>query len=118
MNVVGIVGDVKNLGLDREPDQAIYQPQAMNPFHYTRLVIRTSDNPRDYERAVKAAIREIDPTQPVFHVQPLDDYLASSLAERRFAFRLIGLFGLLALVLAVVGVDGVLAVQSRSALRK
>jgi predicted permease len=109
LNVVGIVGDVKNLGLDREPDQAIYQPQAMNPFHYTRLVVRTSGNPWDYERAVRAAIRDIDPTQPVFHVQPLDDYLASSVAERTFAFRLIGLFGLLALVLAVVGVYGVLA---------
>ena len=66
-------------------------------------------NPRDYERGVRGAIREIDPTQPVFHVQPMDDYLASSVAERTFAFKLIGLFGLLALVLAVLGVYGVLA---------
>jgi len=80
-----IVGDVRNDALDRAPRDALYQPQAMNPFHYTRLVARTAGDPWRFERAVRAAIRDADPAQTVFHVQPMDDYIASSLADRSFA---------------------------------
>ena len=107
--IVGVVGDVRNDALDRAPREAIYQPHAMNPFHYVRLVARTSGEPLRAERAVRAAIRAADPGTAVFHVQPLDDYVASSLAERRFALTLIALFGLVALLLAAVGIGGVMS---------
>ncbi len=107
--IVGIVGDVRNYALDREPDEAIYVPQAADPGHYFRLVARTSGEPMKFERTVRAAIREIDPLQAVFHLQPMDDYIASFLADRSFTLTLIGLFGSLALLLAAVGIYGVVS---------
>ena len=107
--IIGIVGDVRYDRLDREPGQAIYQLQAMNPLHYTRLVARTASDPWRFERAVRAAIRDVDPAQAVFHVQPMDDYIASSLADRSFALALIALFGILALLLSAVGIYGLVS---------
>jgi putative ABC transport system permease protein len=108
-SIVGIVGDVRYNGLDREPNEAVYVPQAVGLDHYTRLVARTSGDPGNFETAVRAAIREIDPLQPVFHVQPMDNYVASFLADRSFTLTLIGLFGTMALLLAAVGVYGVVS---------
>jgi predicted permease len=107
--VVGVVGDVRNDALDRAPREAIYQPHAMNPLHYVRLVARTTVDPWRAERTVRTAIRAAAPGTAVFHVQPMDDYVASSLAERRFALALITLFGLVALLLAAVGIGGVMS---------
>jgi predicted permease len=107
--IVGVAGDVRHDGLDLPPNQAVYLPQAMNPFHYTRLVARTVGDPLSAERAVRAAVKEIDPLQALFHVQAMDDYISSSLADRTFTLTLTGLFGTLALLLATVGVYGVIA---------
>lgn len=107
--IVGIVGDVRNNGLDQEPDEAVYVPQAMDPDHYTRLVAHTAGEPMSFEKAVGAAIREIDPMQPIFHVQPMDDYVAAFLSGRSFTLTLIGLFGTMALLLAAVGIYGVIS---------
>jgi putative ABC transport system permease protein len=107
--IIGIVGDVRQNGFDREPDEAVYVPQAVEPDHYTRLVARTAGDPMNFERAIRAALREIDPLQPVFHVQPMDDYVASFFADRSFTLTLIGLFGTSALLLAAVGVYGVIS---------
>jgi predicted permease len=107
--IVGVVGDVRNDALDRAPREALYQPHAMNPVHYARLVARTSGDPIRAERAVRAAIRAAAPGTAVFHVQSMDDYVASSLADRRFALMLIALFGVVALLLAAIGIGGVVS---------
>ncbi|HUA20577.1 MAG TPA: ABC transporter permease [Bryobacteraceae bacterium] len=107
--IVGIVGDVRQSGFDHEPDEAVYLPQAVEADHYTRLLARTAGEPMNFERAVLAAIRNVDPLQPVFHVQPMDDYVASYLAARSFTLTLIGLFATMALLLAAVGVYGVVS---------
>jgi putative ABC transport system permease protein len=109
MTIVGVVGDVRNAGLDRVPDEAIYQPLAMNPFHYIRLVARTPGDPWLLDRPVRRAIHAADPLVAIFHVQPMDDYVTSSMAQRRFALALMSAFGALALVLSVVGLYSVLS---------
>ena len=109
VTIVGIVGDVRNVGLDQEPDEAVYVPQAMDLDHYTRLVVRTAGEPMSFNKAVRAAIREVDPLQAVFHVQSMDDYVASFLAIRSFTFTLIGSFGVMALLLAAIGIYGVIS---------
>ena len=109
MPIVGVVGDVRNLGLDRAPDEAIYQSLAANPGHYIRLVVRSSGDPRLLERPIRAAVRAVDPTVAIFHVQPMSDYVASWLAQRRFALALMTTFGGLAILLAAVGIHALLA---------
>jgi predicted permease len=107
LTIVGVVGDVRSIGLDRDANPSLYQSQATYAFHYTRLVARTAGDPSQFEGAVRAAIRSLDPLQPIFHVQPMDDYVSASIAERRFALMLIAILGSLALLLAVIGAYGV-----------
>jgi putative ABC transport system permease protein len=83
----------------------------MNPFHYVRIVARSEGDPEPMALPIRAALQRIDPLVPVFHVQPMADYVASSMAQRRFALGLMTAFGGLALVLAMVGLYGLLAHQ-------
>jgi len=106
--VVGVVGDVRQYGLDRAPNMAVYIPQAQNLNFGYLLVARTTIDPRRLESAARAAFLAADKTQPIYDVKPMEEYLGASLAERSFTLALLGLFGALALVLAAVGIYGVI----------
>jgi putative ABC transport system permease protein len=107
--IVGVVGDVRQYGLDRTPEMAAYIAQAQDlSFSYT-LVARTTTDPARLERAVRDAFLAEDKTQPVFNVMPLERYLQASLAQRTFTLALLALFGGLALALAAVGIYGVIS---------
>ena len=109
MTIVGVVGDVQQYGLDQPSNMAAYIPLAQDLSFGYNVAVRTTGDPRRMEQTVRQAFLSTDNTQPVFHVRPLEDYVAESLAARRFTLMLLGLFGGLALVLAAVGIYGVIS---------
>ncbi|SPE38296.1 conserved membrane hypothetical protein [Candidatus Sulfopaludibacter sp. SbA6] len=107
--IVGVVGDVHQYGPEIKPNIAAYIVQSQDVSFGYSLVARTEIDPRLMERTVRAALLAVDPTQPVFRVQPMESYLSSWMAQRSFTLALIALFGALALALAAVGIYGVIA---------
>ena len=107
--IVGIAGDIRQYGLDSPSKMEAYLPLRQNLEYGFNLAARTSGDPRRLEETVRQVILGVDNTQPVFHIRPLESYLAESLASRQFTLTLLGLFGGLALLLAAVGIYGVIS---------
>jgi len=107
--IVGVVDDVKYQGLDMDSPDTIYTPYAQTPFPWVYVAVRTHGDPIAWKSAVKRAVAEIDPAQPVLRIEPMSALVYESVAQPRFQLTLVGLFALLALVLALVGLYGVIA---------
>ncbi|MGH6913973.1 MAG: ABC transporter permease [Geminicoccales bacterium] len=107
--VVGVIGDEKFAGLDRAAEPAVYAPLAQAPRDDGAIVVRTSGVPETLIPAVQAAVREIEPGIALHGVESLETTISRSISEPRFTAVLLGLFGALAIVLALVGVHGVLS---------
>ena len=106
--IVGIVGDVRNEALDREGDMGVYLPQAQIESYY-RMLVRTRGDPVAMVPSIRRAFQEIDSSQPIWHILPMESYVKSSYADRTFTLALIGLFGAFSLLLAAVGIYGVIS---------
>lgn len=108
--IVGVVGNEKIHGL-RQPDPpAVYSPLAQMPTRGNEsLLVRVNGDPTALAPAVRSAIWELDPALAVFGVEPLDHTVSRSMAEQRFTVLLLGTFAALALLLAMIGIYGVLS---------
>jgi putative ABC transport system permease protein len=108
--IVGVAGDVRSFGLDADPRPMVYAPAMefarWNPMS---LVLRSTADPTTHVADVRAAVRAVDPTVPVFDVSEFDDLISNSLGARRFNMYLLACFAAVAVVLACVGLFGVLA---------
>jgi predicted permease len=106
--IVGVVGNVKQYALDTDSRVALYVPQAQEPESNMYLVARTSD-PAGTAAAVTKEVHALDPNVPVYEVKTMEQLLSDSLARRRFAVVALGLFALVAMILAAVGIYGVIS---------
>lgn len=107
--VIGVVGEVRQIGLGEAPAPAVYFPQLIAPRLLATLVVRTAGDPLALAASVRDVIREIDPDQPIRSIMPLREVMAESIARDRFFTILFAVFGSLALILAAIGIYGVLA---------
>ncbi|MBA3346672.1 MAG: ABC transporter permease [Gemmatimonadales bacterium] len=107
--IVGVVGEVRHRGLDARPRPEMYVPFRQYPHGGMTVVVRTISDPAALGRAVKEQVYALDPSQPVNDLITLPQLLALSVSPRRFNLLLLGAFAALALVLAAIGVYGVIA---------
>jgi predicted permease len=107
--VVGVVGDIKQHHLEQASRMAVYVPFSQDPWNFFSVVVRTRVEPASAASAVQAAIRSIDPDEPIYNVRSMRDVEADSLSPQRLQIALIGLFAALALILACMGIYGVMS---------
>jgi len=109
VQIVGIVADIKQHGLEREPGDEIYVPYAFTPYRDVRLIARSRASAAEVERTVRTAVKELDPQQPVTEVRTLAQVRADNLASPRLTALLLGAFALLAICITAAGIAGVIA---------
>jgi putative ABC transport system permease protein len=107
--IVGVVGDVQQYGLDQARTPQSYAPQAQDISFGYSLFVRTTRSATSLEPELRAVFRGVDKTQPVQRLVPLESYLSGSLAERRFTLALLAGMGALGLLMAAVGAYGVVS---------
>jgi predicted permease len=107
--VVGVVGDIKSDGFDAPTAPHIYLPVRQSPGYASVVFLRSAGNPEALGESIRHEVQSIDPNIPVFSVRTMDQVIARSMAERRFALQLLGIFAGVALLLAAIGIYGVMA---------
>jgi putative ABC transport system permease protein len=107
--IVGVVNDVKQYGLDQATPMQTYEPYTQQTFSYMTLVARATGDPTNLTAAIRNAVLQIDKEQPIANVKTLDQILSASIAQQRFSALLLGVFAVVAMSLAAVGIYGVLS---------
>jgi putative ABC transport system permease protein len=107
--IVGIVGDVKQYGLARPTTLQTYEPALQAPFSSMTLVVRANGNLVPLGGAIRSQVLAIDKEQPISRIRPLEQVVAESVSKQRFSMLLLGIFAGVALVLAAVGLYGVMS---------
>jgi putative ABC transport system permease protein len=107
--IVGVVGDLKHFGLDQETQPEMYAPFAQFVIDVMPMVVRVQGNPATFASAIRQQVQQVDATVAIERILPMQQVLSGSFAARRFTMLLLGAFAAVALLLAGVGVYGVMA---------
>jgi len=107
--VIGVAADIKNKGLDQDTQEQLYLPFPQLPWGNMNLLVRTAVAPQSMISAVRAQVAMVDPDQPVTNIQTVEELMDGSRSQPRFTALLLGAFSATALVLAVIGIYGVLS---------
>ncbi len=104
-----MAGEVRGVSLDKNPSATVYLPYWQRTFNQVALAVRTAMDPLAASSSIRGAIRAVDPELPVPAFRTMDEILTESVAQRRFQMTLVLLFGLTALLLASLGIYGVVS---------
>jgi putative ABC transport system permease protein len=107
--IVGVVADVKFGGLNAANSEEMYLPMAQAPWPTMTLLVRSSANPEPLVTAVRAKIADSDPDLPVAGILSMDEVVSTSVAQPRIIMQFVGVFAGFALLLAAIGIYGVMA---------
>jgi predicted permease len=107
--IVGIVGDIRDMALDQEPGPMMYVPYPQAPFAGGDIIVKSSLNTSSVTAGIREAVRQIDKDLPVSAVTEMPEVVQASVAEPRFRTFLLSLFAAMALILAATGIFGVIS---------
>ncbi len=107
--VIGVVGDVKHTGLDAEPRAMTYWPYMRNAYSTMTVTVRTAGDTGRVVSSIVGLVRQLDPELVVANVKTMDEVVSNSVAQRRLTMLLLTIFAATALLLAAVGIYGVIA---------
>jgi len=107
--VVGVVGDVKHYGLDSEPRAELFMPAWQQPLNGMALIVRTASDPKGFVASIRREVLAVDAEQPIFDVSAMVDVVSRSVFLPRVSMLLLMAFAVSALLLAVVGIYGVVS---------
>jgi putative ABC transport system permease protein len=110
LTIVGVVGDVRHLGLEEVPKPELYITYLQNPPVNPFIVIRTAGDPAALAETVRSEARALDKELPIYDIRTMETLRSETVAQRRFVLLLVAAFGVLALGLAAIGVYGVMSV--------
>ena len=109
MEIVGIMADVNDRGLAFDAEPALYLPTALHPPQVVYLAARTEGDPHRFVNTLRSQVLAIDPDQPVSDIKTMEELIDASIGQRRLTMLLLGVFAGMALLLAMVGIYGVIA---------
>ena len=106
--IIGVVADVKDETLDQAPTPTVYYPHAHLAYNRLIIVVRSTSSPLALTTSIRSVIRSLDPAQPIADIKPMTEVIASTYSRQRFSALLLAGFAAASLLLAAVGVYGIL----------